>query len=116
VVALLPDRRGPARTAAACLLLAYARRSSGRLCAGMRYHLFDLAGGGLAVDGAFRHAWPSTLLNLVWLGIGLAARYRVRTIRHHHRPARTSDQCAPNRARSPMPQPHTAGRVNDLTR
>jgi hypothetical protein len=59
---------------AACLLLAYARLSSGRLALGVRYHLLNLAGaGGLAVNGAFHHAWPSTALNLIWLGIGLTA-------------------------------------------
>lgn len=59
---------------AACLLLAYARLSSGRLAVGMRYHLLNLAGaGGLAVNGAFHQAWPSTALNLIWLGIGLIA-------------------------------------------
>ncbi|WFE25999.1 hypothetical protein O7623_21920 [Solwaraspora sp. WMMD791] len=40
----------------------------------MRYHLLDLAGaGGLAVNGAFHQAWPSTALDLIWLGIGLTA-------------------------------------------
>lgn len=59
---------------AACLLLAYAGLSSGRLTVGMRYHLLNLAGaGGLAVNGAFHQAWPSTALNLIWLGIGLTA-------------------------------------------
>jgi hypothetical protein len=59
---------------AACLLLAYAWLSSGRLTVGLRYHLLNLAGaGGLAVNGAVHHAWPSTALNVVWLGIGLAA-------------------------------------------
>lgn len=62
---------------AACLLLAYGGLSSERLTAGVRYQLLNLAGaGGLVVDGAVRHAWPSTALNLVWLGIGLAAARR----------------------------------------
>jgi hypothetical protein len=59
---------------AACLLLAYARLSNGRLAIGARYHLLNLAGAGaLAANGAFHQAWPSTALNLVWLGIGLTA-------------------------------------------
>jgi hypothetical protein len=59
---------------AACLLLAYAWLSSGRLTAGIRYHLLNLAGaGGLALNGAVHQAWPSTALNVIWLGIGVAA-------------------------------------------
>jgi hypothetical protein len=84
MVTLLADAIGWA--AAACLLLAYARLSSGRLAVGARYHLLNLAGaGGLAANGAFHRAWPSTALNLVWLGIGLAALHRTRQAR-----ARTS--------------------------
>jgi hypothetical protein len=72
MVRLLADAIGWA--GAACLLLAYARLSSKRLAPGVRYHLLNLAGaGGLAVNGAFHHAWPSTALNLLWLGIGLTA-------------------------------------------
>ena len=63
---------------AACLLLAYARLSSGQLAVGMRYHLLNLAGaGGLAANGAFHQAWPSTALNLIRLGIGLTALHGV---------------------------------------
>jgi hypothetical protein len=41
---------------------------------GVRYQLLNLAGAtGLAVNGTFHHAWPSTALNLIWLGIGLIA-------------------------------------------
>ena len=59
---------------AACLLLAYGWLSSGRLTAGLRYHLLNLAGaGGLALNGAVHQAWPSTALNVIWLGIGVAA-------------------------------------------
>lgn len=84
MVSLLADAIGWA--GAAYLLLAYARLSSRRLAVGVRYHLLNLAGaGGLAVNGAFHHAWPSTMLNLVWLGIGLVALHRARRAR-----ARTS--------------------------
>jgi hypothetical protein len=75
---LLADAIGWA--GAACLLLAYARLSSGRLAIGLRYHLLNLAGaGGLAFNGAFHRAWPSTVLNLIWLGIGLTALHRAHT-------------------------------------
>jgi hypothetical protein len=74
---LLADAIGWA--GAACLLLAYARLSSGRLAVGLRYHLLNLAGAGaLAVNGAVHHAWPSTALNLVWLAIGLTALHRAK--------------------------------------
>lgn len=73
---LLADAIGWA--GAACLLLGYVQLSSGRLAVGVRYHLLNLAGaGGLALNGAFHRAWPSTVLNLVWLGIGLTALRRV---------------------------------------
>jgi len=57
---------------AGLLLLAYAGLSRGWLVIGVRYHLMNLAGaGGLAVNGAVHRAWPSTVLNVIWLGIGL---------------------------------------------
>jgi len=65
---------------AACLLLAYARLSSGRLAIGVRYHLINLAGaGGLAVNGAFHQAWPSTARNVIWFGIGIIALRRTKS-------------------------------------
>jgi hypothetical protein len=77
---LLADAIGWA--GAGCLLLSYVGLSIGRLAVGVRYHLLNLAGaGGLAVNGAFHHAWPSTALNLVWLGIGLTALYRTKRAR-----------------------------------
>jgi hypothetical protein len=77
---LLADATGWA--GAACLLLAYAGLSGGRLAVGVRYHLLNLAGaGGLAVNGAVHHAWPSTALNLVWLGIGITALHRTKRAR-----------------------------------
>ena len=71
-VTLLVDAIGWA--GAGCLLLAYARLSSGRLAVGLRYHLLNLAGSvGLGCNAAFHRAWPSTAVNVIWLGIGLAA-------------------------------------------
>jgi hypothetical protein len=59
---------------ALCLLLAYAGLATNKLSAGARYHMLNLAGaGGLAFNGAYHHAWPSTALNVVWLGIGVVA-------------------------------------------
>lgn len=72
---------------AGCLLLAYARLSRGRLAIGVRYHLMNLAGaGGLAINGAVHRAWPSTVLNLVWLGIGLFGLAGLRRAKHGANP------------------------------
>lgn len=65
---------------AGTLLLAYAGLARGRLAIGVGYHVMNLAGaGGLAVNGAVHRAWPSTVLNLIWLGIGLAGLHQART-------------------------------------
>ena len=78
---------------AGCLLLAYAALSRGRLAIGARYHLMNLAGAaGLAINGAVHRAWPSTALNLIWLGIGLSA------LRHAKTNARTP---TPHAAQTP---------------
>jgi hypothetical protein len=70
--ALLADAIGWA--GAVGLLLAYAGLATRRLTAGVRYHALNLVGaGGLAFNGAFHHAWPSTALNVVWLAIGVVA-------------------------------------------
>lgn len=59
---------------AGCLLAGYALVSAGRIGAGRRYQVINLAGSiGLAVNGAVHRAWPSTVLNVIWLGIGLVA-------------------------------------------
>ena len=59
---------------AGCLLLAYALLSAGRLAAGARFQLLNLAGSaGLLLNGAAHGAWPSAALNLVWLAVGVAA-------------------------------------------
>jgi hypothetical protein len=63
---------------AACLLLAYGLTSVGRLPPeGWRFQLLNLFGAlALALNSAYHHAWPSAALNLVWIGIGLAALLR----------------------------------------
>lgn len=64
---------------AGCLLLAYGLLSSGRLTAGVRFQLLNLAGsGGLLLNGAAHGAWPSAALNLVWLAVGAVALGRTR--------------------------------------
>jgi hypothetical protein len=76
-VSLLADAVGWA--GAGCLLLAYGWVSAGRLVVGLRFQLLNLAGAvGLAVNGAVHRAWPSTALNVVWLGVGVVALRRAR--------------------------------------
>ena len=59
---------------AGSLLLAYALLSMGRLRPRVGYQLLNLAGGlGLAVNTAYHQAWPPTVVNVVWLVIGVTA-------------------------------------------
>jgi len=63
---------------AASLLLAYGLTSVGRLPSqGWRFQALNLIGAvALAVNSGYHGAWPSAALNLVWIGIGLAALLR----------------------------------------
>jgi hypothetical protein len=65
---------------AGALLGAYVLVSSGRLAArGHAFQLLNVAGAvGLVVNGAWHDAWPSVGLNVVWVGVGLAALVRLR--------------------------------------
>ncbi len=60
---------------AAALLLAYALVSAGRLEAGRpAFQAMNLLGAaGLAANSGYHAAWPSAILNLVWIAIGLLA-------------------------------------------
>lgn len=60
---------------AALLLAAYALASAGRLpAAGPAFQSLNLSGAAaLTVNGAYHHAWPSAVLNIVWIVIGLTA-------------------------------------------
>lgn len=79
---------------AGCLLLAYALLSAHQISPGPGYQLLNLAGSaGLAANAVVHQAWPSATLNVLWLGIGLAALHA--TARAH------SDPAAPPRTRHP---------------
>ena len=70
---LLPDVLG--WIGAAALLSAYAMvtRDPAEASA-RRYLVLNMAGAvGLAANGAVHAAWPSAVLNLLWLGFGLTA-------------------------------------------
>jgi hypothetical protein len=67
-------------TGAAVLLVAYATvtRDPAEASA-RRYTVLNTAGAaGLAVNGAVHAAWPSVVLNLLWLAFGLTAMTRRR--------------------------------------
>jgi hypothetical protein len=64
---------------ASVLLLGYALLSLGRIPNSRRYQVFNLVGSaGLAVNGLAHQAWPSTILNVVWVAIGGVALARLR--------------------------------------
>jgi hypothetical protein len=65
---------------AAGLLLAYGLTSTGRLAPeGARFQLLNLAGAlALTANSAYHSAWPSAVLNVVWIGIGAVALIRAR--------------------------------------
>ena len=84
-VAAMP---GPAMGALECLgwlgagavLLAYGLLTVGRLReAGRWYLVLNLAGSvGLAVNGLVHEAWPSVVLNVLWLAIAVYGEQRLR--------------------------------------
>ena len=57
---------------------AYALLSSGRISAGSRsYQLLNIAGAaGFIVNSGAKGAYPSAVLNVVWIGIGIYALVR----------------------------------------
>ena len=64
---------------ALALLTGYALLSLGRIPQSRGYQVFNLAGSaGLAVNGLAHQAWPSAVLNLLWIGIGVVALVRLR--------------------------------------
>ena len=76
---LLLDAAGWA--GAAALLLAYGLVSSGQLHGrSIGFQLLNLFGAvGLLVNGVWHGAWPSAVLNGIWLLMGVAALGRLRT-------------------------------------
>ncbi|SHN47477.1 CBU_0592 family membrane protein [Cryptosporangium aurantiacum] len=67
---------------AAALLAGYALLSLGRIPHSGRYQVLNLAGSaGLALNGVVHQAWPSAVLNLLWVGIGVVALGRLRRTR-----------------------------------
>jgi hypothetical protein len=60
------------------LICAYALVSFGRIQAsGILFQFLNLAGSlMLAINSAWHHAWPSAVVNLVWLAVGVGALMR----------------------------------------
>ncbi|GGM58756.1 hypothetical protein GCM10010106_00610 [Thermopolyspora flexuosa] len=65
---------------AALLLAAYGLTSTGRIPGdGVVFQVLNLLGAVfLTVNTAYHHAWPSAMLNVAWIGIGIAALARRR--------------------------------------
>jgi hypothetical protein len=64
------------------LILAYAMVSFGKTSAqGAAFQCLNLAGSlMLAANSAWHHAWPSASVNLIWIGVGIAALARCRIL------------------------------------
>lgn len=84
----------------ALLLGAYALVTAGRLPGtGLTFQLMNLAGGALLmVNSAWYGAWPSAVLNLVWVVIGTIGlvRWRQRSVRLADAPAGTPGAADPS--------------------
>lgn len=65
------------------LISAYALVSFGKISAqGAAFQWLNLAGSlMLAANSAWHHAWPSASVNLIWIGVGIAALLRGRRAR-----------------------------------
>jgi hypothetical protein len=65
------------------LIAAYALVSFGKISAqGATFQCLNLAGSLLlSANSAWHHAWPSASVNLIWIGVGIAALLRGRRAR-----------------------------------
>lgn len=65
---------------AALLLTAYGLTAARKLAGhSARFHVLNLVGGaGLAINSAVNHAFPSAVLNAIWIAIGVVALARGR--------------------------------------
>ena len=66
-------------TGAALILLAYLLLSAGKLTGrSLAYQLMNVLGAaGFVVNGWWHRALPSAVLNILWLGIGVFASWRI---------------------------------------
>jgi formate hydrogenlyase subunit 3/multisubunit Na+/H+ antiporter MnhD subunit len=65
--------------AAVLTLLAYALLAAGRFTGdSVSYHLMNIGGGlGILLNSGWNGAYPSAAINVVWVGIGVAALARL---------------------------------------
>jgi hypothetical protein len=65
---------------AGLILLGYALVSSGRIEArSVSFQLMNLLGAaGFVINSGFHGAWPSTILNVIWIGIAAVSLARLR--------------------------------------
>ncbi len=69
-------------TGALLILAAYVLLSLDRIVAkSVTYQLLNVVGAaGFIVNGVANHAWPSATLNVIWMGIGGLALWRMRQV------------------------------------
>lgn len=71
-------------TGMALLISAYGLVTAGRIHGtGLPFQLMNLVGGAaLMVNSAYYGAWPSAVLNVVWVGIGIVGLVRSNRVQH----------------------------------
>lgn len=81
---------------AALLLAAYGLTAARKLAGhSASFHVLNLAGSaGLATNSAVNHAFPSAVLNVIWMAIGVVALARHRLLAHRRRCAQRPVQPA----------------------
>ena len=76
-IVLLVDIAGWA--GAVLILAAYGLLTAGRLSAkSVKYQVMNVVGAiGFIINSAWNNAWPSAILNVIWVGIGVVALTRM---------------------------------------
>ena len=96
----------------ALLIGAYALVTAGRIHAtGHTFQIMNLFGGGsLMINSAYYGAWPSAVLNLVWVGIGTVGLVRAAVGRPRRVPEHAAELESPQLIRDHRPWPGRCGR------
>ena len=70
-------------TGAVLILAAYGMLTAGRLTAkSVAYQVMNVVGAaGFIINSAWNSAWPSAILNVIWVGIGVVALWQLRRAR-----------------------------------
>ena len=70
-------------TGAVLILAAYGMLTAGRLTAkSVSYQVMNVVGAiGFIINSAWNNAWPSAILNVIWVGIGVVALWQLQRAR-----------------------------------